>query len=138
MADKAGKTRPIRSFAACLIAGLATVFCSAQVSAADGRDLGVTEKDVRIPAREFHEECFDRLGKGDRLIYRFDAARMLDFNVHYHVGRKALYPVNKKQVKRASGAYLVASTQGYCLMWSNRSAEAVLLHYRFQIRPRVK
>lgn len=90
---------------------------------------GAQSKKVELPAREFHEECFE-LAAGQRLVYDFSAAKTVKFNIHYHAGGKVLYAV-RKSARHASGVFTSRASQGYCMMWTNAHAVSIDLSYHF-------
>ena len=93
---------------------------------------GAHSKNVRLPAKEFHEECLN-LTAGQRLAYVFTAQQTVQFNIHYHAGDKVLYPA-RRNVRHLHGEYTSRQTQGYCMMWANPHAIGVNLSYSFNVR----
>ena len=89
-----------------------------------------SSKSIKLPAKEFHEECM-QLAAGQRLGYSFHAAAPLEFNLHYHRDGKILYPVRKQGVASFAGSYTSPRSDGYCLMWRNPARSAVALEVRF-------
>ena len=89
-------------------------------------------KNVRLPAKEFHEECRD-LAAGQRLAYVFTAPKTVEFNIHYHAGDKVSYPV-RRNTRHVHGEYTSHQTQGYCMMWINPHATGINLSYSFSVR----
>ena len=93
---------------------------------------GAHSKSVRLPAREFHEECRE-LAAGQRLAYVFTAQKTVQFNIRYHAGDKEFYPV-RRSARHIHGEYTSHQAQGYCLMWTNPHAAGVNLRYSFSVR----
>ena len=115
----------------CLVAALALLpaFSLAHQTAMPP---GTHSKNVRLPAKEFHEECLE-LAAGRRLVYVFTAQKTVQFNIHYHAGDKEFYPV-RRNARHLHGEYTARQTQGYCLMWTNPHAAGVNLSYSFSVR----
>ena len=93
---------------------------------------GAHSKNVRLPAKEFHEECLE-LAAGRRLVYVFTAQKTVQFNIHYHAGDKEVYPV-RRNTRHLHGEYTSRQAQGYCLMWTNPHAAGINLSYGFSVR----
>ena len=93
---------------------------------------GAHSKNVRVPAKEFHEECLD-LAAGQRLAYVFTAAKTVQFNIHYHVGDKVYYPV-RRDTRHLHGEYTSHQAPGYCMMWTNPHAAGINLSYSFAVK----
>lgn len=91
--------------------------------------LGAHSKNVRLPAREFHEECLE-LAAGQRLAYVFTAQQTVQFDIHYHVGDTVSYPV-RRNTRHLHGEYTSHQTQGYCLVWTNPHTTGINLSYSF-------
>ncbi|MEN8207557.1 MAG: hypothetical protein ABFS24_16365 [Pseudomonadota bacterium] len=72
------------------------------------------------------------LAQDQQLRYAFSAPRMLDFNIHYHVGREVFYPVSENQIMDATATFSARSEQEYCLMWTNQGDADVLLSLEYE------
>lgn len=83
----------------------------------------------RLAPGAFEELCFE-LDAGQAVRYQFDAGAPLDFNLHWHRGNEVLFPIRSGAVARRAGVFAAAEKQAYCLMWTNRSREAVPLRAR--------
>jgi hypothetical protein len=78
-------------------------------------------KEMPVPAGKFVEVC-EKLSKGTTVEWTFDATAPLDFNVHYHEGKKVLFPAKQDQAAKGSGKLAVKLDQDYCWMWSSKAA----------------
>ena len=58
------------------------------------------------------------LDEGDTLRWRFKANAALDFNLHYHVDKQVLMPVDRKAVAADSGEQSIDRRNDWCLMWT--------------------
>jgi hypothetical protein len=63
------------------------------------------------------------------MFFSFTSSRPLDFNLHYHEGDQAVYPVVKKGVASYEGSYSVETERNYCLMWTKTHQQPVKLNY---------
>ena len=87
---------------------------------------GRFSKDVPVAPGKFVEAC-EKLPKGARVAWSFDAAVPMDFNIHYHEGKKVKFPARKDQVAKDSGTLVTQRAQDHCWMWTNKTtAEAAL------------
>lgn len=80
-----------------------------------------------------HEECM-KLEPPQKLQYAFDCKSPVDFNVHYHLGKEVFLPVKKDQSMREKGEFAPTSRQDFCMMWRNKTGEAVTVRYQFAIK----
>lgn len=90
---------------------------------------GRFEKTVPVQSGKFVEAC-QKLPKGAQVTWSFEAAAPLDFNVHYHEGKKVLYPARKDKVARAAGTLATELEQDYCWMWTNKGPTETTLRFR--------
>ena len=67
-------------------------------------------------------ELCGKLRRGAAVDWRFDADAPLDFNVHYHVGREAVYPVRMAGSATGADKFVAPKDQTYCWMWQNTLA----------------
>ena len=106
------------------IALAATIGCGASLAAAHIVDISWSS-DARfvhnalIPAGKFVEVC-GKLTVGDTIRWSFTAAGPVDFNIHYHVGKEAVFPAKQVQVSKGRDSMRVAVAQDYCWMWTNK------------------
>ena len=73
-----------------------------------------------VPPGKFVEVC-GRLDSGMKVRWEFDAVAPMDFNIHYHVGKDAVFPAKQAQVARAGDLLVAGTTEDYCWMWTNKS-----------------
>jgi hypothetical protein len=73
---------------------------------------------------EIAEECV-KLAAGATLDYAFEATDRVDFNIRYYLGNNIVYPVRGNQVRRIADRFTAPSGDEYCLMWSNKTPQAV-------------
>ncbi|MEJ2254811.1 MAG: hypothetical protein P8Y75_10685 [Nitrospirota bacterium] len=88
---------------------------------------------MKVEPSRIYEDCF-KAGPESVMTYAFDASRPLDFNVHYHEGGEAFYPVKDKGVKSTERTYRPEKKQYYCLMWTNTSYLPAHLSYACTVR----
>ena len=75
---------------------------------------------------KFVEVC-GKLRKGQAVAWRYESEGPLDFNIHYHEGKKVVTPEQRAASTAASGTLRVALDQDYCWMWSNKAGAPVPL-----------
>jgi hypothetical protein len=121
-------SRPLRCLAA------AAVLLAAPAWALNSKSAGKRQLDnqIEIPAGNLHEECFD-LRRGQRVRFDFRAAQPLDFNVQARDGDTLVHPVRRNGVKALKSSYTPGIARNYCLVWNNRGARTVALHYRIGV-----
>ena len=66
-----------------------------------------------------HEECA-HLGKGQKRGYYWRADGPVDFNIHYHHGDEAVYPVKREAMRGDGGTFVAKEAEDYCWMWTAR------------------
>jgi len=93
---------------------------------ADGR----FAHEAAVAPGRFVEVC-GKLAKGQAVDWRYQAAGPLDFNIHYHQGKKVVMPEQRKASTAAEGRLQAALDQDYCWMWTNKSQAPVLLSTSF-------
>lgn len=74
-----------------------------------------------VAAGKFVEVC-GKLTAGGAVAWRYQADAPLDFNIHYHQGKKVVMPDKRDATAAAQGTLKVARTEDYCWMWTNKSA----------------
>jgi hypothetical protein len=75
---------------------------------------------------KFAEVC-GPLRKGQSVEWSFESDAALDFNIHYHRGKKVVFPAKQEAVRKSGGTLVVALDQDYCWMWTNKSGAEVKL-----------
>ena len=88
-------------------------------------------KDASIAPQKFLEIC-GALKKGEAVAWQFKGSAATDFNIHYHVGKKVIYPQKRKGVASASGKLAVPIDQDYCWMWTNNAEQPVNLSVKLK------
>lgn len=94
---------------------------------------GRFEQELQVPEQGVVEAC-EKLAAGARVQWRYEASAPLDFNVHYHRGKKVDMPVRHDGVARAEALFKAASAQDYCWMWHNKTGAPVRLSFRLERR----
>lgn len=74
-----------------------------------------------VPPGKFAEAC-GRVAKGSAVAWRFSSGEPVDFNIHYHEGRKAIYPAKLDSTGSAQGTLAASVDEPYCWMWTNKSS----------------
>ena len=77
-----------------------------------------------IRPRAGAEECV-KLSAGESIRYVFVSSAPVEFNVHFHRGDSIEYPVKRDSVAQADDRFTAPFAEEYCLMWTNRSLQAV-------------
>jgi hypothetical protein len=72
-----------------------------------------------IDAKDMHEDCV-HLAKGEKRNYSWRTDGPVDFNIHYHRGGKASYPVQRDGMRGDGGTFVAPAAGDYCWMWSAR------------------
>jgi hypothetical protein len=85
-----------------------------------------------IAAGKVGEVCM-ALRAGDSLAWVFDASAPLDFNLHHHVGKKVLMPVERKAVASDRAEHRADRRNDWCLMWTAPAAQAVTVRGHWRI-----
>jgi hypothetical protein len=75
---------------------------------------------------KFVEVC-GKLTSGRAVAWRYQADAPLDFNIHYHQGKKVVMPEKRDATAAAQGTLKVARTEDYCWMWTNKSGSPAKL-----------
>jgi len=91
---------------------------------ADGR----FTKELAVPAGKFVEAC-GKLPAKTKVRWNFEAGGALDFNIHFHVGKKVLFPAKKDHVTKAGDTLDTKVEQDYCWMWTNKSSHETTLMF---------
>lgn len=81
---------------------------------------------AQIAAGKFVEVC-GKLAVGEGVRWSFTAGAPVDFNIHYHVGKEAVFPARQTQVTSGRDTLNVAVAQDYCWMWTNKGSAPVSL-----------
>ena len=107
-----------------ILCALLSLLIAQQMLAAEPAESGY----VDIPPGTFHEPCMD-LRRGDTLNYQVNADQPLEFNPHYHPGKKVEYPIPVMLMNEGKGTLKPGSDFAFCPMWENRSEEKVGMRF---------
>jgi hypothetical protein len=97
--------------------GLLALAAGAPVFAADDQPI-----QLDIAAGKVGEVCMP-LRAGDTLAWEWKASAATDFNLHHHVGKKVLTPVQRKAVTQQRAQHKVDRRNEWCLMWTAPAAQ---------------
>jgi hypothetical protein len=90
-------------------------------------------KPTVIKPAKAYEVCA-LLSSAQRLEYTFSTNKPVDFNIHYHKGETAYYPVKRAKTKGEADRFTPATGRSdYCMMWENKSTEDVELTYSYKV-----
>jgi hypothetical protein len=90
---------------------------------------GQFSKELPIAAGKFVEAC-EKLPKGARVAWSFEATSSVDFNIHYHEGKQVRFPAQKGQVAKDEGTLTTGLEHDYCWMWTNKNATETRLSFK--------
>ena len=99
------------------------------VSSGDVSRLHAASDTVTLAPFEFREWCYV-MTAGEEVRYGFHADKEVKFDIHYHDGLKARFPVTFTGNKISDGTFRPESKRNYCLMWVNQSLSKTTLTYR--------
>jgi len=85
-------------------------------------------KEVTIAPGKFAEVC-GKLPAKAVVPWSFEADARLDFNVHYHEGKKVSFPAKVDGSTQANGVLNVGVAQDFCWMWSNKTTSEAKLKF---------
>jgi hypothetical protein len=91
--------------------------------------------DLAIAPGKIDEICAP-MAAGDTLRWRFEADAALDFNVHHHVGKQVLMPVQAKRTKRHDGTHAIDQANDWCLMFTAPKERAVRVRGEWSLTKR--
>ena len=115
-----------------IVAATAFALCdsaTAQVVPVQWDAAGQFSKKLPIAPGKFVEVC-EKLSKGVKVAWSFEATSPLDFNIHYHEGKEVRFPAQKIQVAKDEGTLTTGLEQDYCWMWTNKNATEATLGFR--------
>lgn len=98
---------------------LATAPARAELISVEWDAQGSFLRTLQVAPGKFAEVC-GKLSQGQTIGWSFVSSDALNFNVHYHEGKKVVYPEKKDEVTQLSGELKVPVDQDYCWMWSNK------------------
>lgn len=122
------KSRHCTSRLRACLAGLGAALVAVPAWAADIVDIrwspqGRFEHRAEIVPGRFVEAC-GALPPGTEVRWSFEGSAPLDFNVHWHEGRKVVMPDKRDGVARGDGTLRVATTHDICWMWTHKAGAA--------------
>lgn len=88
---------------------------------------------LEIGAGKVGEVCMP-LGAGDTLAWHFEASAPADFNLHHHVGKQVLMPIDRKAVAADRAQHTADRANDWCLMWTAPAAQAITVRGGWQVR----
>ena len=80
---------------------------------------------------EIHEECA-QLVPGDRLDFRFEAKRPVNFQIYYKDGITFIAPVSRENVTEFSWVFSPLYERRYCAQWE-AGREGAVIDYRIRL-----
>nr|WP_315467792.1 hypothetical protein [uncultured Undibacterium sp.] len=78
---------------------------------------------TEIKAGGMLEVC-GKLAAGLKIDWQYKSPLALDFNIHYHEGKKVTLPVKHQARKEVAEQFETKIAQDYCWMWSNKSKQS--------------
>jgi hypothetical protein len=84
------------------------------------------EKPIRltIAPGKVGEVCMP-LDAGDTLLWHFKSSAPADFNLHQHIGKDVLMPVDRKAVAEDRAEHRIDRKNDWCLMWTAPAGQAL-------------
>jgi hypothetical protein len=90
------------------------------------------KKGIRIQPSDLQEKCFEV--PSDKILnFSFHATKPLNFDIHYHLKEKTVYPVSGQASKWKGIFHPDKNQKVYCLQWKNPLSEPVTLDYTYTI-----
>ena len=83
---------------------------------------GGFERTLTVQPAKFVEVC-GRLSKSQSIKWSFTGQQQTNFNIHYHEGKKVVFPVKHDNVTSLDGTLAVQVDQDYCWMWENKGSK---------------
>jgi hypothetical protein len=80
------------------------------------------ERTLPVQPAKFVEVC-GKLSKGESIKWSFTGQQPLNFNIHYHEGKKVVFPVKHDNTTSLDGTLVVQVDQAYCWMWENKGSK---------------
>ena len=81
---------------------------------------GTFERSLTVAPAKFVEVC-GKLFKAQSIDWTFTGQQPLNFNIHYHEGKKVVFPARQDNAASLRGTLGVPVSQHYCCMWENKS-----------------
>ncbi len=92
---------------------------------------GRFDKVLSVAPGKFAEVC-GKLVKGRTVDWSFKAGSALDFNIHFHAGKKVEFPAKVDGLSSAAGTLATSTEQDYCWMWTNKADQPSALTLSLQ------
>jgi len=126
-------TSPIRTATACVAIALGVLATPVQAQLVeiqwDASD--AFERSLMLAPAKFVEVC-GKLRKGQSIDWSFTGQSPLNFNIHYHEGKKVVFPAKHDHAESLSGKLTVPADQDYCWMWENKSDASASIALRMR------
>jgi hypothetical protein len=90
--------------------------------------------DLPIRANKVEEVCMP-LKAGTTLQWQFSADTPVDFNLHHHIGKSVVMPVELKALASHAGAHKIDHDNDWCLMWTAPESTAARVRGRWSVLP---
>lgn len=110
---------------------LASVTARAEVTEIQWDANGRFDTQASLAPGKFAEIC-GKFAKGQSVVWVFKAEAPVNFNIHYHEGKKVEFPAKVDGAIAAEGKLAVSVDQDYCWMWSNKTDKPVALNLTLQ------
>ena len=94
---------------------------------------GGFERAFDVAPGKFAELC-GKLSKGQAVAWSFQSPEPLDFNIHYHAGKKVVFPARHGNTAALEGELKVPVDHDYCWMWENKAAAATTVTVKLRRR----
>ena len=85
-----------------------------------------SEINARLRPSQVHEIC-EKVPKGKTFIWNFTSTGNVNFNIHRHVGKEVISPIDQKNITQNQGELKVDADANWCLMWTASSSQKVHL-----------
>jgi hypothetical protein len=110
-----------------IAAGIAATALSAGAAHAELVEIswdgaGGFEQTLTVRPATFAEVC-GKLIKGQSIRWSFTGQQPLNFNIHYHEGKKVVFPAKHNNATSLDGTLAVQVDQDYCWMWENKGSK---------------
>ena len=92
---------------------------------------GRFETVVSVAPGKFAEVC-GKLAQGQSVKWSFKADKPMDFNIHYHEGKRVVFPAKQDAAIDAQGKLDVKLRRGYCWMWTSTMDVPVQIELHLQ------
>ena len=87
---------------------------------------------LKVAAGKVGEVCMP-LRAGDTLAWTFEASAPADFNLHHHVDKQVLMPVQRKAVAADRAQHTADRANDWCLMWTAPAGQGITVTGTWQV-----